>query len=164
MINKFFPFVLLCSMFSLLGTFQEEILVNLISQSSKVLTDFEGVKRLETQQVERALSKLESQKYFPEDALTYDTFEFINRPTNVGIKTAKEEAPMNTINGAFLLPKYDKSSSNQLLQYMLDVERFEPMRDRTNPSILVVDRVIDISQHKDAIHLSNGQGGERDNK
>ena len=153
MINEVFPFVLLFSMFSPLGTFQEKILLNLTSQSSKVLTDFEGIKRLETQQVEKALS----QKYFPEDALTYNILEYLTSPTYVGIETAKEEAPMNTINGAFLLPKYDKSSSNQLLQYMLDVERFEPNRDRTNPSILVVDRVIDISQQ-------NGQGGERDNK
>ena len=105
MINKVFPFVLLCSMFSPLGTFQEEILLNLTSQSSKVLTDFEGIKRLETQQVE----KVSSQKYFPEDALTYNTLEFINRPTYVGIETANEEASNVRSNEAFLL------------QYILDI-------------------------------------------
>ena len=126
MINKVFPFVLLCSMFSPLGTFQEEILLNLTSQSSKVLTDFEGIKRLETQQVE----KVSSQKYFPEDAFTYNTLEFINRPTYVGIETANEEASMNIINEAFLL------------QYILDVERFRPMRDKMKPSYLIVDKVI----------------------
>ena len=126
MINKVFPFVLLFSMFSPLGTFQEKILLNLTSQSSKVLTDFEGIKRLETQQVEKALS----QKYFPEDALTYNTLEYLTSPTYVGIETAKEEAPMNTINGAFLL------------QYILDVERFEPNRDREIPIYLIVDKVI----------------------
>ena len=126
MINKVFPFVLLFSMFSPLGTFQEEILLNLTSQSSKVLTDFEGIKRLETQQVE----KVSSQKYFPEDAFTYNTLEFINRPTYVGIETANEEASMNIINEAFLL------------QYILDVERFRPMRDKMKPSYLIVDKVI----------------------
>ena len=126
MINKVFPFVLLCSMFSPLGTFQEEILLNLTSQSSKVLTDFEGIKRLETQQVE----KVSSQKYFPEDAFTYNTLEFINRPTYVGIETANEEASMNIINEAFLL------------QYILDVERFRQDRDKMKPSYLIVDKVI----------------------
>ena len=120
MINKVFPFVLLCSMFSPLGTFQEEILLNLTSQSSKVLTDFEGIKRLETQEVEKALS----QKYFPEDALTYNTLEFVS------FETANEEASMNIINEAFLL------------QYILDVERFRPMRDKMKPSYLIVDKVI----------------------
>ena len=120
MINKVFPFVLLCSMFSPLGTFQEEILLNLTSQSSKVLTDFEGIKRLETQQVE----KVSSQKYFPEDAFTYNTLEFVN------LETANEEASMNIINEAFLL------------QYILDVERFRPMRDKMKPSYLIVDKVI----------------------
>ena len=120
MINKVFPFVLLFSMFSPLGTFQEEILLNLTSQSSKVLTDFEGIKRLETQQVEKALS----QKYFPEDALTYNTLEFVS------FETANEEASMNIINEAFLL------------QYILDVERFRPMRDKMKPSYLIVDKVI----------------------
>ena len=139
MINKFFPFVLLFSMFSLLGTFQDEILVNLISQSSKVLTDFEGIKRLETQQVEGALSKLESQKYFPENALTYNIvgLEFIN------FETAKEEAPMNTINGAFLL------------QYILDVHRFRERRNRENPSYLIVDKVIKCSES-----VPLGRGGK----
>ena len=140
MIDKVFPFVLLFSMFSPLGTFQEEILLNLTSQSSKVLTDFEGIKRLETQQVEKALS----QKYFPEDVFTYNTLEFINRPTYVGIETANEEASMNIINEAFLLPKCDKSS-NQLMQYILDVERFRPMRDKMKPSYLIVDKVIKCS-------------------
>ena len=131
MINKVFPFVLLCSMFSPLGTFQEEILLNLTSQSSKVLTDFEGIKRLETQQVEKALS----QKYFPEDAFTYNTLEYLTSPTynlkvDVGIETANEEASMNIINEAFLL------------QYILDVERFRPMRDKMKPSYLIVDKVI----------------------
>ena len=134
MINKVFPFVLLFSMFSPLGTFQEKILLNLTSQSSKVLTDFEGIKRLETQQVEKALS----QKYFPEDALTYNTLEFVS------FETANEEASMNIINEAFLLPKYDKSS-NQLMQYILDVERFRPMRDKMKPSYLIVDKVIKCS-------------------
>ena len=120
MINKVFPFVLLFSMFSPLGTFQEKILLNLTSQSSKVLTDFEGIKRLETQQVEKALS----QKYFPEDALTYNTLEFVS------FETANEEASMNIINEAFLL------------QYILDVERFRPMRDKMKPSYLIVDKVI----------------------
>ena len=129
MINKVFPFVLLCSMFSPLGTFQEEILLNLTSQSSKVLTDFEGIKRLETQQVE----KVSSQKYFPEDAFTYNTLEFINRPTYVGIETANEEASMNIINEAFLL------------QYILDVERFRQDRDKMKPSYLIVDKVIKCS-------------------
>ena len=131
MINKVFPFVLLFSMFSPLGTFQEKILLNLTSQSSKVLTDFEGIKRLETQQVEKALS----QKYFPEDALTYNTLEYLTKPTynlkvDVGIETANEEASMNIINEAFLL------------QYILDVERFRPMRDKMKPSYLIVDKVI----------------------
>ena len=131
MINKVFPFVLLCSMFSPLGTFQEEILLNLTSQSSKVLTDFEGIKRLETQQVE----KVSSQKYFPEDAFTYNTLEYLTSPTynlkvDVGIETANEEASMNIINEAFLL------------QYILDVERFRPMRDKMKPSYLIVDKVI----------------------
>ena len=126
MINKVFPFVLLCSMFSPLGTFQEEILLNLTSQSSKVLTDFEGIKRLETQQVE----KVSSQKYFPEDAFTYNTLEYLTSPTYVGIETANEEASMNIINEAFLL------------QYILDVERFRPMRDKMKPSYLIVDKVI----------------------
>ena len=129
MINKVFPFVLLCSMFSPLGTFQEEILLNLTSQSSKVLTDFEGIKRLETQQVE----KVSSQKYFPEDAFTYNTLEYLTSPTYVGIETANEEASMNIINEAFLL------------QYILDVERFRPMRDKMKPSYLIVDKVIKCS-------------------
>ena len=129
MINKVFPFVLLCSMFSPLGTFQEEILLNLPSQSSKVLTDFEGIKRLETQQVE----KVSSQKYFPEDAFTYNTLEYLTSPTYVGIETANEEASMNIINEAFLL------------QYILDVERFRPMRDKMKPSYLIVDKVIKCS-------------------
>ena len=134
MINKVFPFVLLCSMFSPLGTFQEEILLNLTSQSSKVLTDFEGIKRLETQQVE----KVSSQKYFPEDAFTYNTLEYLTSPTynlkvDVGIETANEEASMNIINEAFLL------------QYILDVERFRPMRDKMKPSYLIVDKVIKCS-------------------
>ena len=129
MINKVFPFVLLFSMFSPLGTFQEKILLNLTSQSSKVLTDFEGIKRLETQQVEKALS----QKYFPEDALTYNTLEYLTKPTYVGIKTANEEASMNIINEAFLL------------QYILDVDRFRPMRDKMKPSYLIVDKVIKCS-------------------
>ena len=120
MINKVFPFVLLFSMFSPLGTFQEKILLNLTSQSSKVLTDFEGIKRLETQQVEKALS----QKYFPEDVFTYNTLEFVS------FETANEEASMNIINEAFLL------------QYILDVERFRPMRDKMKPSYLIVDKVI----------------------
>ena len=126
MINKVFPFVLLFSMFSPLGTFQEEILLNLTSQSSKVLTDFEGIKRLETQEVEKALS----QKYFPEDALTYNTLEYLTKPTYVGIKTANEEASIVRSNEAFLL------------QYILDVERFRPMRDKMKPSYLIVDKVI----------------------
>ena len=126
MINKVFPFVLLFSMFSPLGTFQEKILLNLTSQSSKVLTDFEGIKRLETQQVEKALS----QKYFPEDALTYNTLEYLTKPTYVGIKTANEEASNVRSNEAFLL------------QYILDVERFRPMRDKMKPSYLIVDKVI----------------------
>lgn len=129
MINKVFPFVLLCSMFSPLGTFQEKILVNLTSQSSKVLTDFEGIKRLETQQVE----KVSSQKYFPEDAFTYNTLEYLTSPTYVGIETANEEASMNIINEAFLL------------QYILDVERFEQNRDRANPPYLIADKVIRVS-------------------
>ena len=129
MINKVFPFVLLCSMFSPLGTFQEEILLNLTSQSSKVLTDFEGIKRLETQEVEKALS----QKYFPEDALTYNTLEFINRPTYVGIETANEEASNVRSNEAFLL------------QYILDVHRFRQDRDKMKPSYLIVDKVIRVS-------------------
>ena len=103
-----------------------QILLNLTSQSSKVLTDFEGIKRLETQQVEKALS----QKYFPEDALTYNTLEYLTSPTYVGIETANEEASMNIINEAFLL------------QYILDVERFRPMRDKMKPSYLIVDKVI----------------------
>ena len=135
MINKVFPFVLLCSMFSPLGTFQEEILLNLTSQSSKVLTDFEGIKRLETQQVE----KVSSQKYFPEDAFTYNTLEYLTSPTYVGIETANEEASMNIINEAFLLPNKNESF---LLQYILDVERFRPMRDKMKPSYLIVDKVI----------------------
>ena len=126
MINKVFPFVLLCSMFSPLGTFQEEILLNLTSQSSKVLTDFEGIKRLETQEVEKALS----QKYFPEDVFTYNTLEYLTSPTYVGIKTANEEASNVRSNEAFLL------------QYILDVERFRPMRDKMKPSYLIVDKVI----------------------
>jgi len=129
MINKVFPFVLLCSMFSPLGTFQEKILVNLTSQSSKVLTDFEGIKRLETQEVE----KVSSQKYFPEDAFTYNTLEYLTSPTYVGIETANEEASMNIINEAFLL------------QYILDVERFEQNRDRANPPYLIADKVIRVS-------------------
>ena len=129
MINKVFPFVLLCSMFSPLGTFQEKILVNLTSQSSKVLTDFEGIKRLETQQVE----KVSSQKYFPEDAFTYNTLEYLTSPPYVGIETANEEASMNIINEAFLL------------QYILDVERFEQNRDRANPPYLIADKVIRVS-------------------
>ena len=134
MINKVFPFVLLFSMFSPLGTFQEKILLNLTSQSSKVLTDFEGIKRLETQEVEKALS----QKYFPEDALTYNTLEYLTKPTynlkvDVGIETANEEASMNIINEAFLL------------QYILDVHRFREMRDRGNPTYLIVDKVIKCS-------------------
>jgi len=120
MINKVFPFVLLFSMFSPLGTFQEKILLNLTSQSSKVLTDFEGIKRLETQEVEKALS----QKYFPEDALTYNTLEFVS------FETANEEASNVRSNEAFLL------------QYILDVERFRPMRDKMKPSYLIVDKVI----------------------
>ena len=143
MINKVFPFVLLCSMFSPLGTFQEEILLNLTSQSSKVLTDFEGIKRLETQQVE----KVSSQKYFPEDAFTYNTLEYLTSPTynlkvDVGIETANEEASMNIINEAFLLPNKNESF---LLQYILDVERFRPMRDKMKPSYLIVDKVIKCS-------------------
>ena len=143
MINKVFPFVLLCSMFSPLGTFQEEILLNLTSQSSKVLTDFEGIKRLETQQVE----KVSSQKYFPEDAFTYNTLEYLTSPTynlkvDVGIETANEEASMNIINEAFLLPNKNETF---LLQYILDVERFRPMRDKMKPSYLIVDKVIKCS-------------------
>ena len=134
MINKVFPFVLLCSMFSPLGTFQEEILLNLTSQSSKVLTDFEGIKRLETQQVE----KVSSQKYFPEDAFTYNTLEYLTSPTynlkvDVGIETANEEASMNIINEAFLL------------QYILDVHKFRQDRDKMKPSYLIVDKVIKCS-------------------
>ena len=129
MINKVFPFVLLCSMFSPLGTFQEKILVNLTSQSSKVLTDFEGIKRLETQQVE----KVSSQKYFPEDAFTYNTLEYLTSPTYVGIETANEEASNVSSNDAFLL------------QYILDVERFEQNRDRANPPYLIADKVIRVS-------------------
>lgn len=129
MINKVFPFVLLCSMFSPLGTFQEKILVNLTSQSSKVLTDFEGIKRLETQQVE----KVSSQKYFPEDAFTYNTLEYLTSPTYVGIETANEEASNVRSNEAFLL------------QYILDVERFEQNRDRANPPYLIADKVIRVS-------------------
>ena len=120
MINKVFPFVLLFSMFSPLGTFQEKILLNLTSQSSKVLTDFEGIKRLETQQVEKALS----QKYFPDDVFTYNTLEFIS------FETASEKASIVRSNEAFLL------------QYILDVERFRPMRDKMKPSYLIVDKVI----------------------
>ena len=143
MINKVFPFVLLCSMFSPLGTFQEKILVNLTSQSSKVLTDFEGIKRLETQQVE----KVSSQKYFPEDAFTYNTLEYLTSPTYVGIETANEEASMNIINEAFLLPNKNESFDVQpcLLQYILDVERFEQNRDRANPPYLIADKVIRVS-------------------
>ena len=129
MINKVFPFVLLCSMFSPLGTFQEEILLNLTSQSSKVLTDFEGIKRLETQEVE----KVSSQKYFPEDAFTYNTLEYLTSPTYVGIETANEEASNVRSNEAFLL------------QYILDVERFEQNRDRANPPYLIADKVIRVS-------------------
>ena len=129
MINKVFPFVLLCSMFSPLGTFQEKILVNLTSQSSKVLTDFEGIKRLETQEVE----KVSSQKYFPEDAFTYNTLEYLTSPTYVGIETANEEASNVSSNDAFLL------------QYILDVERFEQNRDRANPPYLIADKVIRVS-------------------
>ena len=129
MLNKVFPFVLLCSMFSPLGTFQEKILVNLTSQSSKVLTDFEGIKRLETQQVE----KVSSQKYFPEDAFTYNTLEYLTSPTYVGIETANEEASNVRSNEAFLL------------QYILDVERFEQNRDRANPPYLIADKVIRVS-------------------
>ena len=140
MINKVFPFVLLCSMFSSLGTFQEEILLNLTSQSSKVLTDFDGINRLETQQVE----KVSSQKYFPEDAFTYNTLEYLTSPTynlkvDVGIETANEEASMNIINEAFLLPNKNESF---LLQYILDVERFRQDRDKMKPSYLIVDKVI----------------------
>ena len=131
MINKVFPFVLLCSMFSPLGTFQEEILLNLTSQSSKVLTDFEGIKRMETQQLEI----VSSQKYFPEDAFTYNTLEYLTSPTynlkvDVGIETANEEASMNIINEAFLL------------QYILDVHKFRQDRDKMKPSYLIVDKVI----------------------
>ena len=133
MINKVFPFVLLCSMFSPLGTFQEKILVNLTSQSSKVLTDFEGIKRLETQQVE----KVSSQKYFPEDAFTYNTLEYLTSPTYVGIETANEEASNVRSNEAFLL------------QYILDVERFEQNRDRANPPYLKADKVIRVSQSQE---------------
>ena len=134
MINKVFPFVLLCSMFSPLGTFQEKILLNLTSQSSKVLTDFEGIKRLETQQVE----KVSSQKYFPEDAFTYNTLEYLTSPTynlkvDVGIETANEEASNVRSNEAFLL------------QYILDVERFRQDRDKMKPSYLIVDKVIKCS-------------------
>ena len=138
MINKVFPFVLLFSMFSPLGTFQEKILLNLTSQSSKVLTDFEGIKRLETQQVEKALS----QKYFPEDALTYNILEYLTSPTYVGIETANEEASNVRSNEAFLLPNKNESF---LLQYILDVERFEPNRDREIPIYLIVDKVIKCS-------------------
>ena len=120
MINKVFPFVLLFSMFSPLGTFQEKILLNLTSQSSKVLTDFEGIKRLETQEVEKALS----QKYFPEDALTYNTLEFIS------FETASEKASIVRSNEAFLL------------QYILDVHKFRQDRDKMNPTYLIVDKVI----------------------
>ena len=124
-------------MFSPLGTFQEKILVNLTSQSSKVLTDFEGIKRLETQQVE----KVSSQKYFPEDAFTYNTLEYLTSPTYttiefnsyVGIETANEEASNVRSNEAFLL------------QYILDVERFEQNRDRANPPYLIADKVIRVS-------------------
>ena len=123
MIDKVFPFVLLFSMFSPLGTFQEEILLNLTSQSSKVLTDFEGIKRLETQQFEKKKKK----KYFPEDALTYNTLEFVS------FETANEEASNVRSNEAFLL------------QYILDVERFRPMRDKMKPSYLIVDKVIKCS-------------------
>ena len=138
MINKVFPFVLLCSMFSPLGTFQEKILVNLTSQSSKGLTDFEGIKRLETQQVE----KVSSQKYFPEDAFTYNTLEYLTSPTYVGIETANEEASNVRSNEAFLLPNKNESF---LLQYILDVERFEQNRDRANPPYLIADKVIRVS-------------------
>ncbi len=164
MINKVFPFVLLCSMFSPLGTFQEKILVNLTSQSSKVLTDFEGIKRLETQQVE----KVSSQKYFPEDALTYEslssnsnTLEFINRPTynlkvDVGIETANEEASNVRSNEAFLL------------QYILDVHRFRPIydkssRDKMKPSYLIVDKVIKCSNDT-PLDMTSHRRGERGNK
>ena len=147
MINKVIPFVLLCSMFSPLGTFQEEILLNLTSQSSKVLTDFEGIKRLETQQVE----KVSSQKYFPEDAFTYNTLEFINRPTYVGIETANEEASMNIINEAFLL------------QYILDVHKFRQDRDKMKPSYLIVDKVIKCSNDT-PLDMTSHRRGERGNK
>lgn len=147
MINKVFPFVLLCSMFSPLGTFQEKILVNLTSQSSKVLTDFEGIKRLETQEVERALS----QKYFPEDALTYNTLEFINRPTYVGIETANEEASNVRSNEAFLL------------QYILDVHKFRQDRDKMKPSYLIVDKVIKCSNDT-PLDMTSHRRGERGNK
>lgn len=152
MINKVFPFVLLCSMFSPLGTFQEKILVNLTSQSSKVLTDFEGIKRLETQEVERALS----QKYFPEDALTYNTLEFINRPTynlkvDVGIETANEEASNVRSNEAFLL------------QYILDVHKFRQDRDKMKPSYLIVDKVIKCSNDT-PLDMTSHRRGERGNK
>ena len=129
MINKVFPFVLLFSMFSPLGTFQEKILLNLTSQSSKVLTDFEGIKRLETQQVEKALS----QKYFPDDVFTYNTLEFIS------FETASEKASIVRSNEAFLLPNKNESF---LLQYILDVHRFRESRDRKNPTYLIVDKVI----------------------
>ncbi len=142
MINKVFPFVLLCSMFSPLGTFQEKILVNLTSQSSKVLTDFEGIKRLETQEVERALS----QKYFPEDALTYNTLEYLTSPTYVGIETANEEASNVRSNEAFLL------------QYILDVHKFRPMRDKMKPSYLIVDKVIKCSNDTP---LGRGERGNK---
>ncbi len=141
MINKVFPFVLLCSMFSPLGTFQEKILVNLTSQSSKVLTDFEGIKRLETQEVERALS----QKYFPEDALTYNTLEFIN------LETANEEASNVRSNEAFLL------------QYILDVHKFRQDRDKMKPSYLIVDKVIKCSNDT-PLDMTSHRRGERGNK
>jgi hypothetical protein len=130
MINKVFPFVLLFSMFSPLGTFQEKILLNLTSQSSKVLTDFEGIKRLETQQVEKALS----QKYFPDDVFTYNTLEYLTSPTYVGIETASEKASIVRSNEAFLL------------QYILDVHRFRQDRDKMNPTYLIVDKVIKCSE------------------
>ena len=154
MINKVFPFVLLFSMFSPLGTFQEKILLNLTSQSSKVLTDFEGIKRLETQEVERALS----QKYFPEDALTYEslssnsnTLEYLTSPTYVGIETANEEASNVRSNEAFLL------------QYILDVHRFRPMRDKMEPSYLIVDKVIKCTNDT-PLDMTSHRRGERGNK
>ena len=156
MINKVFPFVLLFSMFSPLGTFQEKILLNLTSQSSKVLTDFEGIKRLETQQVEKALS----QKYFPDDVFTYNTLEYLTSPTYVGIETASEKASIVRSNEAFLLPNKNESF---LLQYILDVHRFRQDRDKMNPTYLIVDKVIKCSNDT-PLDMTSHRGGERGNK